>query len=160
MKTVMVVLRKVNPALLAWNFTVNPRKWANVSDGDEVILVSQYKVGIRICWDSRYIQAVMPEVYDLHLKLRSLLMFWLKGECRYESFRSWLGGFKPLPGVDCEFSDYDLVIGNANYLLRNVKSIELVSMIYILEKIRSGDPSYDVFNSITDGIIKSKGLMQ
>jgi len=158
-KTVIVVLRKVNPALLAWNFSVNPRKWANVSDGDEVILVSQYKVGIRVCWDSRYIQAVMPEVYQLHLNLRALLMFWVTEREGNESFRTWLGGFKPLPGVVYERMDFDVVFDNASYLLRNVETIELVSMTYILEKIKSGDPSYYPFNEDVQSKLRLKGLI-
>jgi len=159
MKTVMVVLRKVNPALLAWNFSVNPRKWANVSDGDEAILVSQYKVGIRICWDSRYIQAVMPEVYQLHLNLRALLMFWAEWREGNESFRIWLGGLKPLSGVIYERMDSELVCDNASYLLRNVRSIELVSMTYILEKIKSGNPSYNPFNGEVQSKLRLKGLV-
>lgn len=92
----MVVLRKVNPALLAWNFAINPRKWSRALNGKEMRVVHPDNRIFSIEWDSELIRAVMPEVYRLWLQLRSKYVAWrhfpLDGE--QQSFLEFLGGTK------------------------------------------------------------------
>jgi len=117
MKTELVVLRKVNEEVLLFNLAVNPRKWANVTEGALVSYTDSFGRRYAFNWDAAQVGKLLPDAYRCHLVLRSWILHWI--QVRYYrnfTFREWILTYKvgpmngPLLDIDREDGVSELTI--------------------------------------------------
>jgi len=90
MKTELVVLRKVNEDVLIFNFTVNPRKWANVTEGALYCYTDSFGRSYAFNWDVAQIEHLLPDAYRNWLVLRSWYQEWYYVRYQFKSFFKWI----------------------------------------------------------------------